>query len=116
LKIAYNAGMDISKADALAQLAKWFDSGTQVRATYSTITGSSFVIGKINDLSAAAIKIAGSGCEMLLYFRATSQYDYKDAREPASAADKKRQNKYPTVINVKFSNGDHLDILEFFND
>ena len=108
--------MNISKADAIAHLAKWFDAGTQVRATYKTITGNSFIIGKIKDLSHAAITIAGSGCEMMLHFRTTSEYDYKDARQPAGEGSRNRENKYPTVIDVKFSNGDHLDILEFFAD
>jgi len=108
--------MNISKADAIAHLAKWYDARTEVRATYTSIAGSTFIVGKIKDLSPAAIKVTGSGCEMLLYFRTTAEYDYKDTREPASEANKKRENKYPTVINVKFSNGDHLDILEFFND
>ena len=108
--------MNISKADAIAHIAKWFDAGTKIRATYKTITGTSSIVGKIKELSAAGIKVTGSGCEMMLHFRTTSEYDYKDAREPASEASKNRENKYPTVINVKFSNGDHLDILEFFDD
>ena len=108
--------MNISKADAIAHLAKWFNAGTQVRATYKTITGNSSIVGKITDLSPAAIKITGSGCEMMLHFRTTSEYDYKDARVPAGEVGKNRENKYPTVIDVKFSNGDHLDILEFFDD
>ncbi len=90
--------MNISKADAIAHLAKWFDAGTQVRATYRTITGNSFIIGKIEDLSPAAIKVTGNGCEMLLYLRTTSEYDYKDARDPAGETNKERENKYPTVI------------------
>ena len=108
--------MNISKADAIAHLAKWFDAGTQVRATYKTITGNSFIVGKITDLSSASIKVTGSGCEMMLHFRTTSEYDYKDARQPASEVGKNRENKYPTIIDVKFSNGDHLDIMEFFDD
>jgi len=108
--------MNISKADAIAHLAKWFNAGTQVRATYKTITGNSFIVGKITDLSPAAIKVTGSGCEMMLHFRTTSEYDYKDSREPASDVGKNRENKYPMVIDVKFSNGDHLDIMQFFND
>ena len=108
--------MDISKADAIAQLAKWFDARAQVRATYKTISGNSSVIGKITDLSSSGIKITGSESELLLYFRNTSEYDYKDAREAASPANSNRENKYPTVIDVKFSNGDHLEVLEFFCD
>jgi hypothetical protein len=108
--------MNISKADAIAHLAKWYDAGTQVRATYTSIAGSTFVVGKMKDLSPGVIKVTGNGCEMLIYLRSTAEYDYKDTREPASEANRKRENKYPTVINVKFSNGDQLDILEFFND
>ena len=108
--------MNISKADAIAHLAKWFDAGTQVRATYRTITGNSFIVGKITDLTPAAITVKGNGCEMMLHFRATSEYDYKDALQPAIEVSKNRKNKYPTVIDVKFNNGDHLDSLEFFED
>ncbi len=108
--------MNISKADAIAHLAKWFDAGAPVRATFRTISGDSFIVGKIKELSPAAITIAGTGCEMKLHFRATSEYDYKDNRQPASEDNKKRESKYPTVIDVKFSNGDHLDVQEFFED
>jgi hypothetical protein len=102
--------MNISKADAISQLAKWFDAGSRVRATYKTVTGSAFVVGKITDLSAASIKVTGSGGELVLYFRTTSEYDYKDTLE------KGRANKYPTVIDVKFSNGDRLEVLEVFEE
>jgi hypothetical protein len=108
--------MNISQADAVAHLAKWFDAGTQVRAAYSTISGSSSIVGKIKELNPAAIKIAGTGCEMTLHFRGTSEYDYKDVLQPATESNKNRPNKYPTIISVKFSNGDHLDISEFFED
>ena len=108
--------MNISKADAIAHLAKWHNAGTQVRATYKTVTGNSFVIGKITDLTPSAIKVTGSGAELLLYFRATSEYDYQDVREPSSDSAKNRQNKYPTIIDVKFGNGDRLDIQESFTE
>jgi len=108
--------MNISKADAIAHLAKWHNAGTQVQATYKTVTGNSSVIGKITDLTAASIKVTGNGAELLLYFRATSEYDYQDVREPAADTNKNRVNKYPTVIDVKFSNGDRLAVAEFFNE
>ena len=108
--------MNISKADAIAYLAKWHNGGTRVQATYRTITGSSFVIGQITDLTPAAIKVTGSGAELFLYFRATSEYDYKDVREPDSATNINRANKYRTIINIKFANGDRLDIMEYFSD
>ena len=108
--------MNISKADAIAHLAKWFDAGVRVRATFRTISGNSFIVGKIKELSPAAIKVAGTGCEMMLHFRSTSEYDYKDNRQPPSEDSKNRVSKYPTVIDVKFSNGDRLDILESFED
>ena len=108
--------MNISKADAIAHLAKWFKAAAQVRATFKTISGNSLIVGKITELSPAAIKVTGSGCEMMLHFRTTSEYDYKDTRQPASEDIKNRESKYPTVIDVKFSNGDHLNIQEFFDD
>jgi hypothetical protein len=108
--------MNISKADAIAHLAKWHAAGIKVRATYRTITGNSFIVGKINDLSAVDIRIKGKGCEMLFYFRATSEYNYEDNREPVTESNKNRENKYPTVIDVKFSGGEHLAIVEFFDD
>ena len=108
--------MNISKADAIAHLAKWFDSGVRVKATFRNISGNSSIVGTIKELSPAAIKITGSGSEMIFHFRTTSEYDYKDNRQPASDDSKKRESKYPTVIDVKFSNGDHLDVQEFFED
>jgi|SRR5690242_17696863 hypothetical protein len=106
--------MNISKADAIAHLAKWFDSGALVRATFRNVSGNSSIVGKIEELSPAAIKVTGSGCEMMFHFRTTSEYDYKDNRQPASEDGKNRVSKYPPVIDVKFSNGDRLDVLEFF--
>jgi hypothetical protein len=108
--------MNISKADAIAHLAKWFDGRVEVRAIYKTITGKVFVTGRIAELSSEAIKIAGSGCEMSLYFRNTSEYDYSDARQPATEANKERLNKYPTFIDVKFINSDHVEVSEFFKE
>ena len=108
--------MNISKEDAIAHLAKWFDAGIQVRATYKTISGNASIVGKITELSAAAIKVAGGDSEMMFHFRATSEYDYKDVRQPQSEDNKNRDSKYPTVIDVKFSNGDRLEIREFFED
>ena len=107
--------MNISKADAVAHLAKWRDAGTQVQAIYATITGHLSIVGKIAELSQAAVRIKGSGCEMLLYFRETSNFDYKDPREEPTEANKDRVNKYPTVIEVKFSHGDRVEVMEFFS-
>ena len=73
------------------------------------------IVGEISDLSPAAIKIAGSGSAMLLYFRATSSFDYKDARQVPTEANKDRVNKYPTVIDIKFGNGDRVVIAEYFS-
>ena len=107
--------MNISKADAVAHLAKWRDAGTQVQAIYATITGHLSIVGKIAELSQAALRIKGSGCEMLLYFRETSNFDYKDPLEEPTEANKDRVNKYPTVIEAKFSNGDQLEVTEYFS-
>jgi len=107
--------MDISKDDAVAHLAKWRNSDTTVRAVYTTITGNISIIGKISDLSSAAIKISGEKAEMMLYFRATSLFDYKDVRQTATEANKDRLNQYPTVIDIKFNNGDRIVIIEHFD-
>jgi hypothetical protein len=107
--------MNISKADAVAHLAKWHDAGTQVRAIYASVTGNLSIVGTITELSHAAIRITGSACEILLYFRETSTFDYKDPRETPTEANKDRVNKYPTIIEAKFSNGDRVEIIEFFS-
>ena len=51
---------------------------------------------------------------MLLFFRDTSEYDYKDTREESSRAGTERLNKYPAFIEVKFRNGERVEISEFF--
>lgn len=66
------------------------------------------------ELSSAGIKIAGKDSEMNLYFRNTSTYEYKDARQEPTQANKNRPNQYPTVIDVTFSNGDRLEVRESF--
>src|SRR5438270_13352267 len=106
--------MNISKADALAFLAKWFSSKTSVQVSYKTVTGNMLLSGEIAELSSSAIKFAGTGSEMVLFFRDTSQYDYKDVREAATEANKARANKYPAFIEIKFANGDRVEISEFF--
>jgi hypothetical protein len=106
--------MNISKADGIAQLAKWYNARTQVRAIYRTITGNALMVGQMSELSPSAVKITGNSCEMLLYFRDTSEYEYSDAREPVTEKVNGRPNKYPIVITVKFSNGDLLEVSEFF--
>jgi hypothetical protein len=107
--------MNISKADAVAHLAKWRDAGTQVQAVYETITGQLSIIGMITELSQAVLRINGSGCEMLLYFRETSNFDYRDPLLKPTEASKDRVNKYPTVIEAKFSNADRVEVAEFFS-
>src|SRR5215510_12931362 len=107
--------MNISKADAVAHLAKWHDAGTQVRAIYATVIGSLSIVGKITELSHAAIRITGSACEILLYFRETSTFDYKDPRETPTEANEDRVRKYPMVIEATFSKGDRVEIIEFFS-
>ena len=106
--------VNTSKADAIAHLAKWFDAGTDIRVTQTTVTGRSYIVGKIRELTDAAIKITGKDCEVLLYFRSTSEYNYEDIRTLPTEANKDRINKYPTVIDIKFANGDLVKILEFF--
>jgi hypothetical protein len=108
--------MNISKADAIAHLAKWSDAHTEVRATHRTVSGNFYVVGRIRVLTEASITITGKDCEMLLYFRSTSEYSYEDIRALPTEANKQRVNKYPTVIEIKFANGDRLEILEFFKE
>ena len=107
--------MDISKDDAIAHLAKWRDAETTIRAVFTSITGTLSIVGKISSLSPSAITIAGSGSDMLLYLRTTSLFDYKDVRQVPTEANKDRANKYPTVIDIKFSNGDRVVIVEYFS-
>ena len=106
--------MNISKADAIAYLAKWYNAKTEIRAVYTTITGNLSVVGTMKELSASGITITGIGCEMHLFFRDTSEYDYRDARQSDTDSNKDRLNKYPTIIRVKFSNRDEVEISEFF--
>lgn len=104
--------MNICKADAIAQLSKWYKSATTVQAMYRSITGSILIVGEISELSPSAITIRGDDCEMALYFRDTSEYEYNDARAPRTEV-VDQTNKYPIFIDVKFSNNDRLKLSEF---
>src|SRR5437588_10855967 len=95
------SSMNISRADAIAHLAKWYGANTEVRAVYRTMTGTLSLVGKMKELSVSGVTIAGNGCEMRLFFRDTSEYEYKDAREPATEGNKDSTNKYPTIISVE---------------
>lgn len=106
--------MNISKNDGIAQLSRWYSADTSVRAIYRTIAGSASIIGQMSELSPSAVRITGTGCEMLLYFRDTSEYEYSDVREPVTKANEDLPGRYPVIINVKFSNGDRLEMSEFF--
>ena len=108
------ASMNICKADAIAQLSKWYDAATKVRAVYRSVTGNILIVGRMSELSPATVKIQGDACEMVLYLRDTSQYEYNDAHQPL--ADKGKTNRYPIFIDVKFSSGDHLEVSEFFSN
>jgi hypothetical protein len=103
--------MNICKADAIAQLSKWYRAGIKVRAMYRSVTGHTLIIGTMTELSPSTVKIAGDGCEIILYFRDTSEYEYNDAREPLMEGH--QTNRYPIFIDVKFGNGDHLQMSEF---
>jgi len=109
-------GMNVSKADAIAHLAKWYNAGTEVRALYRSVTGNLLIIGRIEELSSSAIKFARIGSEMVLYFRDTSEYQYSDVREPTTEINKDRINKYPIFIEITFSNGDSLQVSESFKE
>ena len=108
--------MNISKADAIAHLAKWYDAHTEIRLTHTTVIGNLSLVGYISKLTDSAITITGNDCELLLYFRATSEYRYDDNRAIPTEANKERLNKYPTVIGIKFATGDRTEILEFFKE
>ena len=108
--------MNISKADAIAHLAKWYDARTEIRSIYRTDTGNLSIVGQITELTEAAITIVGTKCEMQLYFRSMAEYGYEDTRELPTEANKERVNKYPTVIDIKFATDDRVKISEFFKD
>ena len=108
--------MNISKADAIAHLAKWYNAGAEVRVVCHSVTGNLRIIGRIEELSSSAIKVVTIGSEILLYFRDTSEYEYNDVREPPTEINKDRVNKYPIFIEVTFSNGDRLEVSEFFKE
>jgi len=108
--------MNISKADAIAHLAKWYKAGAEVSAIYNSVTGNLRITGRIEELSSSAIKIVTPGSEILLYFRDTSEYQYNDVREPTTEINKDRVNKYPIFIEVTFSNGDCLEVSESFKE
>ena len=105
--------MNICKADAIAQLSKWYNAATKVRVMYRTVTGNTLMVGRISELSLSTFRIRGDECEMVLYFRDTSEYEYNDARAPLNEGETEQANKYPIFIKVKFSNGDHLEVSEF---
>ena len=105
--------MNISKADALALLGKWFNAETNVHVFYKAITGNVMVAGEIAELSSSSIKIIGNCSDMLLFFRDTSEYDYKDVRLAVNEENRERLNRYPAFIEIKFRNGDRVEISEF---
>ena len=105
--------MNICKADAIAQLSKWYNGATKVRVLYRCVTGNTSMVGRISELSLSTLRIRGDECEMLLYFRDTSEYEYNDALAPLDEGQTEQGNKYPIFIKVKFSNGDHLEVSEF---
>ena len=102
----------ISKADAIAHLAKWFDAGTDIRVTQTTVTGRLYIVGKIRELTDASIKMTGKDCEVLLSLKSVSLYGYEDGQGPK--ANDAAPNKYSKVIDIKFAGGERLDIVEFF--
>jgi hypothetical protein len=105
--------MNICKADAIAQLSKWYNASTKVRVMYRSVTGNTLIVGRISELSLSTLRIRGDECEMVLYFRDTSEYEYNDARAPLNEGQTEQANKYPIFIKVKFSNADHLEVSEF---
>ena len=107
--------MNATKADAIAHLAKWFDAGTDIRATQTTVTGRLYIVGKIRELTDTAIKITAKDCEVLLSLKSASLYSYGDG-QALPTANKAATNKYSTVIDIKFAGGERVDIVEFFTE
>src|SRR5262245_31570523 len=105
--------MNICKADAIAQLSKWYNAATRVRAVFRSVTGNTLIVGRMSELSLSIFRIRDDESEMVLYFRDTSEYEYNDARAPLSESQGGQANKYPIFIKVRFSNGDHLEVSEF---
>jgi len=108
--------MNRSKADAIAQLSKWYSAATKVRAMYRSVSGNILIIGKMSELTPSTVKIQGNSCELVLYLRDTSQYEYHDAQQSLTEVQKEQPNRYPIFISVKFSGGDHLEVSEFFTN
>jgi hypothetical protein len=106
--------MNINKADAIAQLSKWYNAATKVRAHYRSVTGNILIVGRMSELSPSTVKIQGDACEMVLYLRDTSEYEYNDAHQPFAEGHKGQTNRYPIFIAIRFSSGDHLEVSEFF--
>ena len=79
----------------------------------NTVTGNTLIVGKMTELSSSIVRITGDGCEMFLYFRETSEYEYNDARDPSTEGHVGQTSKYPIVIDITFSPGDHLEVSEF---
>jgi hypothetical protein len=105
----------ISKADAIAHLAKWFDARTDIRATLTTVTGRLCIVGKIRELTDAAIKMTGKDCEVLLSLKSASLYGYEDG-QALPKANNAAPNGYSTVIDIKFAGGERLDIVDSFTE
>ena len=61
--------MNICKADAIAQLSKWYNAATTVRAIFRSVTGNTLIVGTMSELSLSIFRIRGDECEMVLYFR-----------------------------------------------
>lgn len=108
--------VNICKADAIAQLSKWYNAATKVRAMYRSVTGNIVVVGRMSELSSSTVKIQGDACEMVLYLRDTSQYGYNDAHQSFDGGDQLQTNRYPIFIDVKFSSGDRLEVSEFLSN
>src|SRR5438132_13377972 len=98
--------MNISKSDAIAHLAKWYNAGAEVRVVYHSVTGNLRIIGRIEELSSSAIKVVTIGSEMLLYSWVTSEYEYNDVRQLPTHVNKYRTNKYSITIEETLSNID----------
>jgi hypothetical protein len=104
--------MQITRDEALQIFRKWQEERTVVRAIYARQNGGFMIVGNIADMLAKAIHITGNDCEMLLNLHDVISFDYKDAREAVHGVDEETTKEYPTVIEMNFSNGDRVGILE----
>ena len=104
--------MKISKEDAIAYLAKWYDAGGEVKAVYRTGATRLQLIGIVEELSPAAIKVVAPQAEILVYFGDTATYEYQDGRA-TDIGGALGVDKYPIFIEVMVNSAERLEVSEY---